>query len=360
MKTLPWILAAALLAGMGEARAQAPDRVVFVHGPGEGGGGRGITRRRGDDCFVVAPDHVVRGEVGDPSFRAAPHVVRIVASQDRLINTTFITPLEGDLALLRVDTTSEHESTLCASWPRRIWTTRELQRRRETVGGADGWLVGVNDGAGDAPMEITLGEVDPGTRRFWIRPRRDGEPFTSGVSGSLVYVNGRPAGIVKRVNADSVIAEVQSLEAATEQLDPYLETEFPPSRALIRTSLLFPGRGQLVTRRGEVGVAWFAATLAASTYLLTKSETIDRTEVFPDEFGVPRSYPYQERTYPLQWYGAAVWVASGVLSTWEAGHFARTGYGRGRTAPRTSLRIDAYPTLVAGERAVVVGAGFSF
>jgi hypothetical protein len=362
MKILPWALAVALLAGVGEARAQAPDQVVFVHGRGEeSAGGRGITRRRGDDCFVVTPDHVVRGDtVRNPNFRSAPHLVRIVASKGRPIETTFVDRLEGDLAILHVDPTSPYASTLCATWPRRIWTTQQLHSMRGSE--REGQLVGVNDAGGDDPMEITLDDVDPATRRFSIRPKRNGEPFTAGISGSLVFVNGRAVGIVKEVIGDGTIAAVQSLEAAAEKLDSYFETEFPPSRALIRTSLLIPGRGQFATRRGEIGVAWFVATLATSTYLFTRSEVVDRTEVVDDDFGIPRSYPYQEREFPLQWYAAATWVVSGVLSTWEAGQYVRTGYGHGKhdTPPPTSLRIGAYPAVVAGERAVVVGAGFSF
>lgn len=359
MKIYPWAIVAALLAGVGEARAQGPEQVVFVYERGNGqGGGRGITRKRGDDCFVVAPDHVVRGDTA----REPPHPVRIMASKNRPIATTFLAPLEGDLAILLVDPTSPHASTLCAAWPRRIWTIRQLHEMSRRGTSPEGRLIGVNESGGDESMEIKLYDVDPATRHFYIRPLRDGERFVPGISGSLVYVNGRAAGIVKGVIADSNTASVQSLEAAAEKLDPYFETQFPPSRRLIRTSLFLPGRGQAVTRRPELGAFWFGATVAVSTYLATRSETFTRTEVFDDDFGVPRSYPYQVREFPLQWHALAVWLASGALSTWEAARTARgyPGYRIERAPWATSLRVGAYPAVVAGEQAIVVGAGFSF
>lgn len=343
----------ALAAIAPRAHAQGPDRIVSVQADNRNG--QGITRRRGDECFVISPDHVVQGP--RDSARRAPDTIWVRASRGERIPTSFVKEFPRDMALLHVHPESPYAATLCAEWPEVLSLERIMSRPSgETViKGRD------EQGNGDG-MPVALTGDDATDEMFKVRPTLTGDRIERGMSGSLVYVNGRAAGILLWEMGNGTVGIVQRLDRVEPDLAPFLREHFPPSRALIRTSLLFPGRGQLATRRGEIGVVWFAATLAASTYLFTRSEVVDRTEVFEDDFGIPRSYPYQEREFPLQWYAAATWVASGVLSTWEAGRFARRGYDRGKPAatPRTSLRMGVYPAMVAGERAVVVGAGFSF
>jgi len=358
------IFTAILLTAAGaatEAPAQGTDRLVFVQGRETGSG---ITRRRGDECFVVAPDHVVRGDTtGNAAFRHAPDTVWIVASGNRRIPTTWERSLVQDLAILRVSRKSPYAATLCALWPR-VRTNADLQRsldRDEPY--PKGELVGRGPGGVEVRRRVNVRYR--GEAQFTVVVEGNDEPIKLGMSGSLVTVNGIPYGmLLGRVGKDTSHAVIQSLDAVEDIIHRYFVDNVPPSRGMIMTSLAIPGRGQALTRRRSLGALWLGTTVVTSALAVWYPRTVTRVEIVPDEFGVPRSYPYQDREYPYKGYALPVWLLSGAASVWEAGRYVRVQYEHDTSGSaaqrRTSLRMNAYPASVEGEPAIVLGVGLSF
>lgn len=356
----------AVTAGTGvapEVGAQGSDQVVFVE-VNEGGQvlrqGVGITRKRGDECFVVAADHVVRGDAPvNPDDREAPETIWVVASNERRIPAVYKMTLPRDIAILRVNPENPHAATLCANWPR-VASLERLDRRAQSESWQSGEVLGRDREGNRTSLPVTVARVALTTGEVTVRPDSGKGDIQPGMSGSLVLVDGIAAGILR--NEVSGAGIVQSLESLEPDIARYLDIQFPPSRRVIRLSLVIPGRGQIATRREGLGTAWFVATAAASVTLFMVSSTETRIEVFDDEFGIPRSYPYDVREFPLRWYAPAVWLFSGAVSTLEAGRAARNypGLEEPPAAARTSLRLTAFPTVVDGEPAFTLAVRLSF
>jgi len=352
------IMAATLLGGAGiasEARAQEPNRMVSVRADTRTG--HGITRRRGDECFVIAPDHVVQGSLSDPN-RDAPDIVWITASGERRIPTAYrATPAE-DIALLLVERSSENAEGVCASWPRGVLSMARLASMGR---GAVGRIQGRDSRGEHTEFPVVLDEWNPASGTFTILPNESRHRFAPGVSGSLVLIKGRPAGILLRV-VDGV-GIVQSLEQLEPDLRRHLREQAPPARATRWGSLFIPGTGQAFTWGRAQGAVWLGGTMALSGYFLLASETVTRAEVIDDEFGNPRTYPYQARERSPWWYAPTTWALSGAASALVSELYVRGKYPDDPATAnrsRTSLRVVPFIAEVDGEPALVLSAGFTF
>jgi len=316
------ITAALSLAGAGaadELRAQSPERVVYVQGAETG---RGITRQRDGECFVVAPDHVVRGRNADAETYP-PETLYVLDSGNRRIPAVLVAIYPADLAILLVDPRDPRSTSLCASWPALGAINPTLRRVGAGGGRTVGELVGRDRNAGEARMGVVVSSVYDS--HFVVQPELEGSEIQTGMSGSLVYVNGVPAGIVQ-LAADTSSALVYRLDYLEGIIGGFFQDIVPPSHGAVLGSVVFPGMGQHATGRTGVGFVWMGLTAAATATAVMFPRYVTRTLVAPDINGVPQEYPYEVREYPLRRYWPAVWVLGGALSALEAGRYARRHY----------------------------------
>jgi hypothetical protein len=361
-------MAAALLLGAGtvtETHAQDAERVVFVDGRQDG---LGITRRRGDECFVVAPDHVVRGDTTlNPTYREAPDSTWVVASGNRRIPTTLERPLPQDLALLRVSRDSPHAATLCGSWPRVRGIDDVLREFRRGQPHTQGELVERDEVGTEIRLRVQIRFVDAPGGQFTVVPEDRDEYIRKGMSGSLVNVNGSPAGILMLVAEDSTSGVVYALDVVEGVVGRYFVENVPPPLGVVMSSVFVPGRGQYRTGRPGRALLWAGAAATAVVVARREHHTVTEMRTYVDGLGIPREYPYEVREYPYRGFvqSAAMWMLVGAFSAAEATWYVHDKYPK-RDEPRSvetknvSVRLAPRPTGVEGALGVALSIELSF
>ena len=159
--------------------------VVFVEGASKGSG---LTRRRGNACYVVTVAHLVVRQNGDTVFRS-----RIVGPANRSATATIAqTPNgEDDIAILRIE--GEDGLALCKEpWPD-LAGFSYLNRSdwQAQFAGPDG---------GYGRIQFTLSDND--ARFLYFRTSGDDSIF-EGLSGSVVRTGDRPVAIASSNRIES-------------------------------------------------------------------------------------------------------------------------------------------------------------
>lgn len=357
---LPTLAVTVLLGGAAvpPAVAQSSERVVYVNGSETG---RGITRLRDRECFVIAPDHVVRGR-GVGAGRFAPQDLHVVDSSRRRIPVTMATDYPADVAILRVDATDPRSASLCATWPSLGAinpTLRSFRGRGRTLGE----LVGRDENGGETRTPVVVTGVYDS--HFTVRPEAGGQ-IQPGMSGSLVYVNGIPAGMLNAVtvgeSASGIVYRLDYLEGI---IKGYFQDIVPPSHGKILGSVLIPGMGQIATDRRGTGWALRGVTVAAAVGVALYPRVVTRYNIVTDAGGQQHRDPYLSRERAPLWVAGVVWVLGGTLSALEANGYSRRHYvgrdGGGRPAPGTvSARVAPRPAVVTDDGIAVSVLEVSF
>jgi hypothetical protein len=151
--------------------------VVFVEGASKGSG---LTRLRGNTCYVVTAAHLVVRQNGDTVFRS-----RVVGPGNRPATATIAQPPNGndDIVILRIE--GEDGLTLCKEpWPD-LTDFSYLNR-----GDWQAQFAGPDGGYGR--VQFTLSDND--TRFLYFKTSGDDNIF-EGLSGSVVRTGDRPVAV---------------------------------------------------------------------------------------------------------------------------------------------------------------------
>ena len=211
----------ALLAMAPVLRA-APPPQAFVRTAEEG---QALLLKRLGECYAVTPAHVL----GDELFASLTggHSRRPQGDGDLLQTFGY------DLAILHV---TGALAGFCNGSP---VVAAGLEDRLAT---ADrGVLTSVNADGSISRRRVTLSDV--GLLYLRVRPERDRDQLFKGLSGSLLLVGDRPAGILMAVDADTGEGRVLRYDRALETLRPFFggagraarRAASPPKLAIPRT-----------------------------------------------------------------------------------------------------------------------------
>lgn len=145
--------------------------------------GQGVLRARGGECFIIAPEHVVR----DGS------AVTVISEHRRQGNAEVEERYSGDVAVLRVATTSP----LPCPGP---WDAAARLRER-LPSAVEGLLESRNE---DGSLQRRFVRISSHDSRFiTVRPHSAQDALFRGLSGSLLRIGGTPAGMLLQVDAES-------------------------------------------------------------------------------------------------------------------------------------------------------------
>lgn len=334
MTALAVLLVAALCTPVA---AQVDERTVFVSI--EGGGGVGILRPRpGGECSVLVPRHVVADTMGGRIQLWGPQL----QAEAELETERFST----DLSVLRI--TSPLAGAACPRWPGTGGVNLAL--RRAAAGRVPAALAGWQSQAGPSVwIPVTIEDLD--VTQFLVRLGSGGR-LQKGMSGSLIYADGRPVGIVVDVGEDAAgdFGTALRLDYVERHLEPLFRPMIRPSNAQIGLSVLVPGLGQAATRRRSSALLALGVAVAGSAvaYAYPDDRTVTLTGQTPS--GETYEFSRTERRYPARQYWWAPWLAVGALSAVESFRYADRHYmppNRGEaasssseTSTRLRLRLD--------------------
>jgi hypothetical protein len=332
----PMQIAAALILLMAPA-AEAQSRLRTVAFPNRTGAqqGVGILRpRRTGECFVVTPRHVANPDDPTVSRVAGPSGVldSIVSAPDRY---------SSDLAVWRL--ARRVDRTQCPAWPSVGAVNRALLRADER--GTEGEIAPRTvDGAGK-PVRVRISQVT--LTQFTVRPEAGG--FAQGMSGSPVSVGGVVVGVLTAVEEDDygrAVGTVMRLDYLEDHVGRFFNPAPAPGSMWINASLVFPGAGQVHTRRRAAGMLWTAAGAGPSLYMFlrTGEERIPRTRLLPD--GREETYYETRPVHPQREVSWIPWVLAGMGSFLEARSHAARYYippERSGEGARRSARLRLSP-----------------
>jgi hypothetical protein len=167
--------------------------------------GQGVLRSRGDDCFILAPAHVVEGADS----------IQVVAELRRLGHASVETVYPGDLALLRVDRAS---GLRCSEqWD----AAPRLLDRLSTV--VDGSLESRNEDGSLERRFVKIVSHDP--QFIVIKAVAPNDAFFRGLSGSMLRMGGSPAGLLLRVESATGLGIVLRNDHLTDMLRTFFREE---------------------------------------------------------------------------------------------------------------------------------------
>ncbi len=167
--------------------------------------GQGVLRSRGDDCFILAPAHVVEGADS----------IQVVAELRRLGRASVETVYPGDLALLRVDRAS---GLPCSEqWD----AAPRLMDRLNTV--VDGSLESRNEDGSLQRRFVKIVSHDP--QFIVIKAVASNDAFFRGLSGSMLRMGGSPAGLLLRVESASGLGIVLRNDHLTDMVRTFFREE---------------------------------------------------------------------------------------------------------------------------------------
>lgn len=151
--------------------------------------GRGVLRARSGECFVITPQHVVAAGDGWAGI-VGPHRIETRARHD-----AFYPP---DIALLRIDPAQPLDC-------RDSWRSgRELPELLPAV--TRGVLESREENGGLRRRPVTL--IGHDDRTITVRAANPSDAIFQGLSGSLLRVQGRAAGMLMQVDASTAVGIV--------------------------------------------------------------------------------------------------------------------------------------------------------
>lgn len=208
-------VASLLLASVDVSSAQG----VWVEGAEQG---QGVLRARGNECFVITPHHVVKDAieivvVGPQATRSAAELVR---------------SFPQDLAILRV---KDARSLVCEEWA----PLDNFDAMLKTQAG--GFLVATEQNGSRTRVPVTFTAHDE--ERVFVRPSNASEQIAQTMSGSLLLVNGAPAGVLLQRSNDEGVGEVYQIDDIMRLTEPFFavaraSTAEPAMDVAVATALL--------------------------------------------------------------------------------------------------------------------------
>jgi uncharacterized protein YjbI with pentapeptide repeats len=157
---------------------QVNGQVVFIEAGSEGG--QGILRARGDECFLIAPLHVVEQAVGS---------VTIVGANETRSQAQVLRRGPGDIAILRI---VDGARLSCDEW--------RSSTNFDDMLDAPGFLRTLEFGVTSIGTPIRISELD--SEYFFVRSDNSFKQIAMRMSGSALYVNGALAGMLVTVVED--------------------------------------------------------------------------------------------------------------------------------------------------------------
>jgi len=200
-----------LLTVLPAAGTAAPPPQAFVRTAEEG---QALLFERLGECYAVTPAHVLGGELF--ASLTGGHSRRPQGDGDLLQTFGY------DLAVLHV---SGALARFCGGSPAIV---TGLEDRLATSD--RGVLASVNADGSITRRRVTLSDVDLLYLR--VRPEQNRDQLFKGLSGSLLLVGDRPAGILMAVDADTGEGRVLRYDRALETLRPF----FDAARSAARTA----------------------------------------------------------------------------------------------------------------------------
>lgn len=335
------------------AVTQPIDRTVHLRA---GESGVGTLRARGaGECFVITPRHVVQraARMGEAIEVAGPAELRAEAE---LVTDRF----SADLSILRL--VNAPRRAACPAWPDIDGVNLAL--RRIQAGGGTGTITGWSDTGPATPLEARILGVDE--TRFEVHPIGGGK-IRQGMSGSLVYADGRAVGILisdsTRDDSGNAVGIALRLDYVERHMEAFFHPMIPPSHARIMSSVAIPGLGQAATRRRGLAVLLFGAAAGGTAAAWTYPGTEEITLVGQTPTGEPYPYTREQRTHPYRPYAWVVWLLTGVVSAAEAYRYADRHYvAPPLSSARTSAaRLRLFPDVhTTGGGVAVPVAGIRF
>jgi hypothetical protein len=155
--------------------------------------GQGLSRRVGNECFVLAPEHVIAGAT----------IVSLSVGGIRGILAEVVTTFADDLAALRI--TSGRLN--CKPWDVRKDFSTFLVKQNEAV------VQTLNPDGSISKRFVRLAEVE--SRYALVRPASVDDELFQGLSGSAVLAGGELVGMLQSVDATTGAGNVLTL--------PYIE-----------------------------------------------------------------------------------------------------------------------------------------
>jgi hypothetical protein len=167
--------------------------------------GQGVLRSRGDDCFILAPAHVVEGADS----------IQVVAELRWQGRASVEAIYPGDLALLRVDRASRLPCS--EQWDAAL----RLKDRLDTV--VDGSLESRNEDGSFQRRLVKIVSHDP--QFIVIKPVGSNDAFFRGLSGSMLRMGGSPAGLLLRVESATGLGIVLRNDHLTDLVRTFFREE---------------------------------------------------------------------------------------------------------------------------------------
>lgn len=329
--------------------ARAQHLVVHVKGASEGSG---LTFRRADgECYVLTARHIVASEPRRPS----PDIMLTLPAQQNFKPREYYYSESKDLAVVDLPSVTLDRNSACGPWP----------ASRNIDDGRTGFLRIADSEGRNSSVSITVRTSGPRSEDVEICENSANGLWMSGalrpgVSGGILFMDSllkAPVAIAIDQSALTGCVTTILLGSAYGEFSDLIHRFRPPSTVSIVGSVVLPGIGQWNTAQRGLAVTWVVATVAAMGGTAMVSGTETRTRIANDYFGVPRSYPYQVRVYPMRRYAPAVWLLSGALSAAEALHQSNKHGDHTPRTRRVSIHLSPSP---ADDRPSAVAIGLSF
>lgn len=140
--------------------------------------GYGLLRARGAECFAIAPRHVVQGAAR----------LRVTTANGVMAPARLEREYDADLAILRIE-----PGLAC---PARLEVPADLRRRLKP--GQRGVVTSTGPGGAVESRYVLIDRWDDDTIEF--RPESTRDAMRPGLSGSLLLLDGEPAGMVLEID----------------------------------------------------------------------------------------------------------------------------------------------------------------
>ena len=195
------LVVAAALAGATVA-PQARAGQVFVQAAEHG---QGMVRNRGDDCFVIAPDHVI--EDADD--------IEVFGFGRRRAFGWHLKTFPEDVGLVQIE---KIKGLDCSEpWANGAGLETRLQKAQAGV------VARIGPDGGMERWQVFISAFD--TEQITVKPIDPGEDFFKGMSGSTLTIDGEVAGMLMSTNPDKRIGIVLRQDYLTDIVRSFFEID---------------------------------------------------------------------------------------------------------------------------------------
>jgi len=169
--------------------------------------GQGFLVKRLDSCYLITPEHVV-----NDAFFASITTGTASRSQG---DATAIQTLGYDLAIMGV--TGNAQQQCGATYTNFVDTTANILKSLKSATQLSVSTIGPDGSRSLTPASIASVDL----LRLYIQPKDANTPFLQGMSGSLVYFDDVPVGMLQSVDSSTAQGVVLRIDRLLETINPF-------------------------------------------------------------------------------------------------------------------------------------------